>query len=60
MTEQERKTMLILADTIKGEIIRMCVTKELAELDSMALHAVKNIEKLQKMRTFDFIEKGKQ
>lgn len=60
MTEQERKTMLILADTIKGEINRMCVTKELAELDSMALHAVKNIEKLQKMRTFDFIEKGKQ
>ena len=28
----------------------MCVTKELSELDSMALHAKKNIENLQKMR----------
>ena len=28
----------------------MCVTHDLAELDSMALHARKNIEKLQKMR----------
>lgn len=50
MTEQERKTMMILADTIQGEINRMCVTKELSELDSMALYARKNIEKLQKMR----------
>ena len=50
MTENERKSMMILADTIKGEINRMCVTKELSELDSMALHARKNIEKLQRMR----------
>lgn len=49
MTGQERKTMLILADTIQGEINRMCVTKDLSELDSMALHAKKNLEKLSKM-----------
>ena len=50
MTENERKSMMILADTIQGEINRMCVTKELSELDSMALYARKNIEKLQSMR----------
>ena len=52
MTENERKSMLIreLADTIQGEINRMCVTKELSELDSMALHARKNIEKLRSTR----------
>lgn len=62
MIEQERKTMLILADTIQGEINRMCVTDELSELDTMALHARKNIEKLQDMRYKDFMgveENGK-
>lgn len=49
MTENERKTMMILADTIEGEINRMCVTKELAELDSMYGHAKNNLEKLLKM-----------
>ena len=49
MTENERKTMMILADTIQGEINRMCVTKELSELDTMYGHAKKNIEKLSKM-----------
>jgi len=56
MTAQERKTMMILADTIQGEINRMCVTKELAELDSMASHAQKNIERLQAMRYADLKE----
>ena len=61
MTEQERKTMLILADTIKGEINRMCVTKELAELDSMSAYAIKNIQKLQCMRYIcDFKAKEEQ
>lgn len=53
MTEQEwqqNKEVCILGDTIQGEINRMCVTHSLAELDTMALHARKNIEKLQKMR----------
>ena len=49
MTENERKTMMILADTIKGEINRMCVTKELSEFDTMYGHAKKNLEKLSKM-----------
>lgn len=39
----------ILADTIQGELNRMCVTDDIAELDSMALHAKKNIDRLQKM-----------
>lgn len=53
MTEQEwqqRKAVCILGDTIQGEINRMCVTHSLAELDTMDLHARKNIEKLRKMR----------
>ncbi len=49
MTEQERKKIMNLADTIKGEINRLCVTKELSELDSMAIHVKRNIEKLQSM-----------
>ena len=49
MTENERKTMMILADTINGEINRMCVTKDLTELDTMYGHAKKNIDKLSKM-----------
>lgn len=35
-----------LADTIKGEINRMCVTKELSEFDTMYSYATKNLEKL--------------
>ena len=42
----ERKTIITLADTIEGEINRMCVTKELSEFDTMYAHAKKNIEKL--------------
>lgn len=49
MTENERKTMMILADTINGEINRMCVTKDLSELDTMYGHAKKNLDKLSKM-----------
>ena len=56
MTAQERKTMMILADTIQCEINRMCVTKELAVLDTLALHAKKNIERLQAMRYADLKE----
>lgn len=46
MTEQENKEIMNLADTIKGEVNRMCVTNDLEELDSMMLHARNNIEKL--------------
>ena len=46
MTENEWKTMMIVADTLEGEINRMCVTKELSEFDTMYGHAKKNLEKL--------------
>lgn len=49
MTERERKEMMVLADTIQGEINRMCVTRELAEFDTMYGHAKKNLDKLSKM-----------
>ena len=48
MNEKEKEIML-LADTIKGEIRIMCLTVNLSELDTMAFHAKKNIEKLQDM-----------
>ena len=35
MTYNEKQTMVSLVDTIKKEINRMCVTKELAELDDL-------------------------
>lgn len=54
MSEKE-KGLMLLADMIKGEINRMCVTDELSELDTMALHAKKNIEKLQNMRYSDLV-----
>lgn len=49
MTEQDRKEILNIADMIHGEINRMCVTKDLAEFDTMYGHAKKNLEKLSKM-----------
>lgn len=45
----EIKRIMILADTIEGEINRMCVTPSLEELDTMYGHAKKNLEKLAKM-----------
>jgi len=53
---EKKKEMMILADTIQGEINRMCATDKLSELDTMALHANKNIEKLQGMRHSDIVE----
>ena len=49
MNENERKSMMILADTIEGEINRMCVTNELSEFDTMYGHAKRNLDKLSKM-----------
>lgn len=49
MTENERKSMMILADTIQGEINRMCVTNELSELDTMYRHARNNLDRLLSM-----------
>ena len=60
MNREERKKMMILADTIKGEINRMCVTDSLAEVDTMADHAIRNIEKLQNMRFADLVGERKE
>lgn len=49
MTDNERISILNLADTINGEINRMCVTKELTEFDTMYAHAKKNLDNLAKM-----------
>ncbi len=49
MSEQKRNMMMSLADTIVGEINRMCVTKELSEFDVMYGHAKRNLDKLSKM-----------
>ena len=57
---EKKKEMMLLADMIKGEINRMCVTDELSELDTMALHAKKNIEKLQGMRYSDIAEEARE
>lgn len=45
-TELERKSVLILADELKGEINRMCVTNDISELNSMELFAGVNLKKL--------------
>lgn len=60
MSEQERKMMMNLADTIKGEINRMCVTKELSEFDTMYGHAKRNLDKLSKMIYDARFMRGKQ
>ena len=49
MTELERKKMMNLAETLKGEINRMCVTKELSEFDTMYGHAKRNLDRLSKI-----------
>lgn len=59
MNREEHQKTMILADTIKGEINRMCVTDSLAELDTMADHAIRNIEKLQNMRFADLVGERK-
>jgi len=60
MNREEHQKMMILADTTKGEINRMCVTDSLAELDTMADHAIRNIEKLQNMRFADLVRERKE
>lgn len=52
----QTQEMLNLADTIKGEINRICVTKDLSEVDSMHLHASNNIDKLWRMKADLLVE----
>lgn len=49
MTENERKAIMILADTIQGGINKMCVTDNLSEFDLMCECSKKNLEMLSKM-----------
>lgn len=46
MTEDERKNIINLADTIQGEINRMCVTNDKQEFIIMSECAYHNIFKL--------------
>lgn len=59
MNELDRKNIMNLADTIQGEINRMCVTHELSELDTMYQHATVNLKNLLYMRSKDFLKKKK-
>ena len=56
MTYQEQKRANNLYDTIVGELNRMMVTHDIAELDTMAQHAQKNIKQLQAIRYADMKE----
>lgn len=49
MNDIERKSMMKLADTIKGQINRMCDTKEFTEFDTKYEYAKRNLDKLAKM-----------
>lgn len=53
----QSKELLNLADTIQGEINRMCITDDIGELLNMAIHAENNIQKLSFMRYEDFIKR---
>ena len=48
MTEREWIRIMRYAETIKGEINRMCITNELFELDTMCEYAKKNLDILLK------------
>ena len=60
VTEQERKTVMNLADMLHGEINRMCVTDDLIELANMSRYALRNIIKLEDMRYKELKLKEKQ
>lgn len=60
MTREKHQYMMILVDTIKGEINRMCVTNSLAEMDTMADYAIRNIQKLQNMLYADLVGERKE
>lgn len=49
MSVNKDKEIMNLADTIEGEINRMCVTEELSELYTMYGYARRNLNKLLRM-----------
>lgn len=46
---RDNKSIILLADTIQGEINRMCVTNELNELDTMYSYVNTNLDNLLSM-----------
>ena len=56
MSEQNYKSIQLLADTIRGEINRMCVTDDMGELDDMFMYAIENIVSLHRMKGNDLRE----
>ena len=48
-----------IANTIRGEIKRMCATSDIAELDTMALHASENIKTLRSLVYEDLVDIAK-
>lgn len=50
------KELMFLADTLQGEINRMCVTKDLTEVVTMYRHAKRNLDKMFKMIYHDRFE----
>ena len=49
MTNEQRRAVIHIADTIQGEVNRMCVTNDLSELDAMTSCARYNILKLSQL-----------
>lgn len=50
MTEEDRKVLTNLANKINEEVHKMTTTNRLTELDTMALYAKRNIDKLMSMK----------
>lgn len=48
-TKDDLEKISVQEDLLKGNINRMCVTDDIGELDSMALHARKRIEIIQQI-----------
>lgn len=49
MSYDKSRSIMILAETIQGEINRMCVTNRLSELDIMHEYAQRNLDRLLQM-----------
>lgn len=57
MTKDKHQEMMILVDTIQGEINRMCVIDDISELNNMTIYARINIAKLCDVRKADLAER---
>lgn len=46
---RKKETISLVANTIKDEVSRMCVTEDLAVIDALYVHAHNNLENLYKL-----------